>query len=476
MTTTASKVKNGILILLILVISNSGFAQVSIQKDGRHSSVTIEKNGLNSFKVDYRGKISISDDDRDITAISSGGHIEISKTAFGSKREVRIEGTSSGLTREYYVGRQKVEWEPEGRKWLAEILPEVVRSSGIGAESRVNRFYKQGGVSAVIEELQMINSDYVEAIYAGFLLDMDLSSSELVQALEGVSDEIDSDYYLANVLKDRSRKLLAKDEVATAYFKAVREIGSDYYAAAVLKEALEDGDFSGEQVDAIIDAAREIGSDYYMASVFMDVMSNSKISDEVIIAILESTDDIESDHYQSQVLKEVMHRDSASPEVQKALLRVVGNVSSDHYMTEVFREMLEKELDSDALADLLRVVGDEMSSDHYAHIVLKEVVDSQGLTEMVIEQLSNALDEMSSDHYASQVLQEVAREDLTDDQMIKLMQAAADIDSDHYLTEVLLSFAGKVRNGSPKLKEAYREAAKSIDSDTYYGRAVKAID
>lgn len=477
MKSTASKFKNVLAGLLILFVVNNGIAQYSVSAHKNNHSVTVSKNGLTSFKVEHRGTIEISDDDRDVKAISSGGFLEISKTVFGNRRTIKIKNTGSGLEREYYVGRQEVDYEPEGRKWLAEILPEVVRSSGVGAKSRVDRFYKKGGVAAVIDELEEINGDYVGAIYASMLLDKsELSSIELVEALEGISDEINSDYYLSNVLKDNRKKLFKSDKTATAYFEAIQEINSDYYASVVLKEGLEEGSFTGKQAEAIVNAAKNIGSDYYMSSVFQEVMKNSEISDETITMILSATDDIGSDHYQTEVLKDVVVREHLSAEVQKALLEVVGNISSDHYMSVVFNEMLENNINENELIDLMRVVKDDMSSDHYTHLVLQEMVELQKLTDEVIIELSEVIREMSSDHYASEVLKEIADEDITESQMIILMEAASDISSDHYLTTVLLAFADRVNSGSFALKDAYRKAAKSISSDSYYGKVVKAID
>ena len=66
--------------------------------------------------------------------------------------------------------------------------------------------------------------------------------------------------------------------------------------------------------------------------------------------------------------------------------------------------------------------------------------------------------------------------DLTEDQLIAVLNSLTHIQSDHYMTEALYSLADKVRRSSERVKSAYRTAAKSIGSDHYYGRAIKAID
>src|SRR5580765_1158185 len=117
------------------------------------SRITINHNGFSNFNVEMRGKIELTDDDKDIKSISSDGYLEITKVTFGSRRSLVITPSENGIKREYYEGREKMDFEKEGRKWLSEILPELVRSTTIAAESRVNRFFKQGGAAAVLNEI-----------------------------------------------------------------------------------------------------------------------------------------------------------------------------------------------------------------------------------------------------------------------------------------------------------------------------------
>ena len=58
--------------------------QFSMTKGGK--TVLKFDKGLSDFRIEYEGEIEISDDDKDITGISRGGFIEISKSAFGNKR------------------------------------------------------------------------------------------------------------------------------------------------------------------------------------------------------------------------------------------------------------------------------------------------------------------------------------------------------------------------------------------------------
>jgi len=87
------------------------------------------------------------------------------------------------------------------------------------------------------------------------------------------------------------------------------------------------------------------------------------------------------------------------------------------------------------------------------------------------------VNDMSSDHYASEILMRtIDKDDLSSKQMAILINAAADLSSDHYKTRVLTRIADRIPEGDTRLKDLIRQAAKSIRSDTYYGRVIRSLD
>ena len=161
--------------------SNSNSTSIS-QKNGtyRYSS----KQGNNGFEVEYEGKIEFTDDDKAIKSISRGGYIKIRKTSFGEKRELLAEGNSDGtIDYQFYEGRRRAEYDAAAQKWLADVLLEVIRGTGIGAESRTQRIYSKGGLDAVLNETSEIKSDFVSQMYLkGLVLDkQNLNNKELVK-------------------------------------------------------------------------------------------------------------------------------------------------------------------------------------------------------------------------------------------------------------------------------------------------------
>ncbi|RLD25491.1 MAG: hypothetical protein DRI54_04765, partial [Bacteroidetes bacterium] len=96
------------------------------------------KDNFSDYDIQVKGKIKVNNDDTGIISISPGGSLKVSKKTFGNKRAVLIESNSKGdLNYEYYEGRTKIDYIPEGEKWLADILLDVVRITGIDADGRV---------------------------------------------------------------------------------------------------------------------------------------------------------------------------------------------------------------------------------------------------------------------------------------------------------------------------------------------------
>ena len=422
---------------------SSGYS-VNVSNNNGKSTIHVKDNGKD-FKIEYEGEFTLSNDDRDITAITEGGFIEITKSSFGNRRRVVIESDRNGnLIRRFYVGRSERDYNPEGRAWLAEILPEVVRSTALGAKSRVARFYNNGGANAVLREIRSMESDYVKSIYFRLLLENNLSNSELVNVIEESGREIKSDHYLAQILKSNQKAFLANSQTINAYIAASGSLKSDHYLTSVLKHVINDSSINDTQMERLLDIAREVESDHYVTQILTEIMDRRSLNSQNVSKIISLSKDIQSDHYKTQVLKKVINDRNMPSDAYDALIGTMADIKSDHYMTQVIKTLMKSKLETSnsGLSNLLDLVRNNIKSDHYAATIYKLL----------------------------------AGQNLSEAQMITALNSSAGIKSDHYLSQVLMAFSGKVRRASERVKSAYRAAAKSIGSDSYYGKASKAID
>jgi hypothetical protein len=470
--------------LMMISLSRPVNAQEATTAKQSTSSTTIISNdrsttryrtstGLTDFNIEMRGKIELTEDDKDIKTISDDGYLEINKTTFGSKRTLVIESLGGGkVKKEYYEGRTKMEWEPAGKQWMGEILPEIVRSTTIGAESRVNRFFKQGGTNAVLSEIDKIESDHVKSHYANLLMKQPVAYAAIINKL---ADQIDSDHYITEFLKNNTSKFMQTKEATTAFFSATRKMDSDHYKTQVIKEALKGQIASLENVKIILQAAGQMESDHYITEVLTSLLKQENLNDALISEMIATTKSIESDHYRTVVLTKALDKQGLTNASFQKVIESVKDIESDHYVTQVINHLLNNKL-TDEMLTLLLDITNSIESDHYRTEVLKSLLKRQELTDAQFGKLIDAVGQMDSDHYVMTVLNEALSKSITDAKVIAIINITKNMESDHYITEVLVDAAPKVRDGNSVMRDAYRAAAKRISSETYYGRAIRAID
>ena len=402
------------------------------------------KNGQKDFRIEYEGEITLSNNDKDITAISRGGFIEIKKSSFGTKRRILIHNESGTLVKKYFVGWSEKPYRNEGRKWLAEILPEILRTTTIAAKSRVNRFYRNGGASAVLSEVKKMKSDYVKSAYIKLLLKKSLNTSDLVKTIETSGDYIKSDHYVSQILKSNQKAFLKNGRTITAYINATKNIQSDHYATGILKQVIEDKNISDRQLGSLLEITKGIKSDHYLTQLLKSIMNNRKMNDENMSKILALTSNIRSDHYKTTILKSALKNKGLSKKARAQFLATVKDIKSDHNVSSIITEILKNNsFNSSSINAIVKMVNDNISSSHYI----------------------------------SNIYKKIAAKRLTESQLILIIESSAKtIKSSHSLTSVLVALSEQVNRSSAKVKNAYKAAAKNIKSDTYYGRVMKALN
>lgn len=414
---------------------------ITINSNRGKRNITIN-NDKTDLSIQYEGEITLSDDEKDIKDISRRGYIEIKKSSFGRKRKIVIENDSGKLVRKYYVGWSEKDYYPDGKEWLEEILPEILRSTTIAAKSRVERFYKKGGANEVLSEIKKMESDYVQSHYFKLLLEKNLNTSEVVSTINTAGKVINSDHYLSQILKTNQQLFLKSPKTIDAYIDAAKSINSDHYLTQILKSTIRDRGISDNQLESLLKISETVNSDHYLSEILKEIMDNRDLNKQNMEQVMRLSKTINSDHYKTIILKKALRSKNISKEAYNSFISSLDDINSDHYSSEVIKELMKNELDTENLNKVLNIISKNISSDHYATTIYKKMA---------------------------------TRSDLTEDQIVNILNASKNIGSSHYLSETLLAFAPKVKAGSSKLKEAYTKVAKSINSDTYFGKAMKAI-
>lgn len=468
---------------------------------------------LQSLDVKSRGDITVSDNDDDITSISRGGYLRIRKTAFGNKKEVLIESDDEGnLNKYYYDNRSETPFEPEGRRWLRDILPDVVRSSGIAAESRVNRFFNQGGAEAVLDEIEELTSNSVRGRYFGLLLTKNgLNARDLSRIAREVSDEVSSSSQQGDIFRKYSHKFLASEESAEHFFNSIGKISSsseqgytlrqilrkDKLTAGmkaelldatdnissssergtVLREFNEQFDPTPEVVDAYFDALDGISSSSEKGSVLRDLLKMHDLSEDILERLFESVDDISSSSERGSVLRVAILQIKGKEKSLEQFFTTVGRISSSSEIGSVLRNIIdEAELRSEYMPQLFETV-DRISSSSERGSVLRRAIPYLDNDPEATDQFFSSVEKISSSSEQGDVIITLLGESkkLDNRTLIEALKASEGISSSSTRVEVMLAVAEWIDDGDSDVMEVYKDVAKSIDSSSGYRTVMERV-
>lgn len=289
-------------------------------------------NDGDKLQVNYRGEIEFTDDDVDVKSLSPDGWLRIRRTSKGEPvgHTVEFQADASGnIQRKFWVGSTERPFDPEGRKWLAQVLPRFIRQTGIGAPARVARIYKSKGAPGVLAEISLIEGSWAKRTYFSELLKTPgLDARTVQQALAQAGREIDSDFELASLLISADRFLTLDDATRKAYLEAARTIESDFEMRRVFSSALKKGPMPPAALMALLDGSLSIDSDFEQASLLVDV-AKASLDDTNRGAFFKAVGTIGSDFEQRRVLSAVMKRPDVSPAMVGGVLESARTLESD---------------------------------------------------------------------------------------------------------------------------------------------------
>ncbi|RLD22858.1 MAG: hypothetical protein DRI71_06875 [Bacteroidetes bacterium] len=503
---------NKSVLLIFLILPFVSYAQDDFEINSKDNKTHTYRNntGVTSTDLEYRGKIIFNDAETDVKYISPGGFIKFSKRSFGTKRTIILEGEAQGaITREYREGNSKVPFDPEGRKWMASVLPEIIRTTGIGADERVKKFYKKGGINAVIAEISELSSNYVQSIYYTAALAIpNLSNKDVVLLIEDAGDEISSSYELSKILIANS-KIISRDEqtlaaaievaseISSSYeqskvykhyltktnlsarnkalvIQAVREISSSYEKSKVLVSVLED-DLSDANVNLVIEEVEYISSSYEQSKVLQYLIKNQSTDNLDLDNMLIAISDINSSYEQGKILKLLVEDKELSTVQVVAVAKSSEHISSDYEQSKFLQSLINKqELDEEAINTIIDMT-DEVNSSYEKSKVLQLIITSDNFSNTNFSSIIDETIKISSSYEQSKVLAKViAHDKMSDQHMLELIDAISEVSSSYEQSKLLQALGPQLPDSS-EVREAFNDLAKGL-SDTEYGKVMRAAN
>jgi hypothetical protein len=423
----------------------AGVAGVALGRQQSHGTMTWQQNG-DRMEVRFDGEVEFSDDDTDVARLSPGGLLRIKEGGvFGglfASHTVEFSADDSGrITRRFWSGMSEQPFDPEGRAWLAKMLPRFIRQTGFGARARVARIFKAKGAAGVLAEISLIEGSWGKKTYFTELLKTQpLDAAAIRQILAQAGREIDSDFELASLLIDNADRLLVDEGTRQAYFEASRTIQSDFEMARVYKSALKRGPVSGPVLSALLDASRNIDSDFEAATLLVEVAKLQPLDNATRAPFFTALSTVGSDFERGRVLKTLSARTDLAPDTTVAMIAAGGAIKSDF----------------EAASFLL------------------ELVKQHPIEGTLRAPFFGAVDGIASGFERGRVLQAVARRPgVSDDTVLSVLRAAAGMNGSLEASQVLLAVAA-AHPVAGTAREAYIDAAEKL-GDFEQGRVLAAL-
>jgi bla regulator protein blaR1 len=452
-------------------------AGTSVSEDthGTSGNLTWSSNG-DRVAVKWTGAFRLSDDDKDIAWVEPGKTVEVSNGSWLNSTRVEIKGLASGgVEHTYYRNDIARSYEPDGLAFLAGMLQKIIRQTGFGAQSRVARFLKQGGVKAVLAEIANLQGDYARRLYYTELFKQaKLSPAEITQVATRASQTITSDYELATLLKAAAKQAGTDESALVAVIDAASTVGSDYERHQTLSAALPDH-ATVKEAAAALTVAGGIRSDYERASFLIEFARKGGLSPGTESAFFDLVHGIHSSYEQGRVLKTVMAMPGVSTAAMAEARKSAQSMTSDYDRRQVLSaSMAGRSVSAKDAADILASAA-AIRSENDRATVLIELVRKGGLTDATSSAFFPLVAAMRSSYEQRQVMSAVlAQPTLSDGVLTGLLKTAGSVKGDFDRAEVLIATA-KAKKLTPAQRDLYLQAADGIRSDYDQTRALAGL-
>jgi hypothetical protein len=312
----------------------SAHRSTSIDNDDNAWSVRARA-GSCRLEIDIDGDVRLSADETTVEHVGDGGRLRLYELRDGREQELVLKAGPHGVPAiTYHLDGEPHAFDEAGRRWLARLLPEIYRQTGIDAPRRVGSLLQHGGPDAVLAEVKLVASDGVRALYLRELLrQARLEPAQVDHVVAVAAAEIASDHDLAELLVDALRRLPVSTVVGRSFGAACAAIESDYDLRRVLSELLT-RTADTAPVGQALACTQGIQSAYDRTEVLVALARRWPAGRPLPDAFFSLTSDIHSDYDRRRALAAVNARKPLEPADARRVIATAPAFHSDYDLAE----------------------------------------------------------------------------------------------------------------------------------------------
>jgi hypothetical protein len=370
--------------------------------------------GNYSLRVKGDGDVDLEPDGSGVAAIDRGGSFDLSMRRNGLDRRVLFTSPDGTIERQFFVEGDEQPWGPEAERFVAEVMPIVLRETAINADERVAWLIDNRGHDGLLDEIELIQSDFAQRVYTvQFAQTAEIAAADFERLMTMTGDHMSSDFDVRTTLIEVFDAQKPTGPSFVALLEAGETISSDFDTRMVLEHVNTNMPRTPEATTAYIDLVRTISSDFDMRLALLPLLTRADSDEDLVARALDvAGTEISSDFDLRTVLAEAAGRVGQSDTLARAYTTAAGSISSDFDQRLALTALADNAELTPAGWQLLLESARDISSDFDAATLLTELVPHLPRDEAVIEAYRETLDTIDSDFdrgRAAAALEEVRR-------------------------------------------------------------------
>ena len=352
-----------------------------------------------SLRVKSDGDVDLELDGSGVAALDRGGSLDVGMRSNGVDRRALYTNEDGTIERQFFVEGDEQPWSPEADRFVAEVMPIVLRETAINAGERVAWLIDNRGQSGLLDEIALINSDFAQRVYSvQYAQTATIAPADLERLMKLTADNMSSDFDVRTTLIEVYDAQMPTGAAFDALLGAGETISSDFDARMVLEHVGPSMPSTPDAATAYIDVARTISSDFDMRLALGPLITSADADDEVVARAIDlAGTDISSDFDLRSVLVEAAGRVGQSDMLARAYTTAASSISSDFDQRIALQVLGDNaQLTPEGWRMLLATARD-ISSDFDAATLLTELVPHLPRDEGVLQAYRETLDTIGSD-------------------------------------------------------------------------------
>lgn len=294
-------------------------------------------------EINYSGKISFSDDETAIDHIAPGGYIKYTK----NEQVMQANSDSGGnISYQFTKGGHKLAADSSTKKIITEAVAEMI-AWGFDAKERMDRIYKKGGYTALMEAMGQLKNDGIKRMYAEKIVRTDsLSPAALADLSQKITAAMGNSYDREQVLKMYTAKQLQDSAVMNAYLQAVASLDNDNAKAAALKNVLT-LPLNNASFPAMFTIITRLNDDYQKKNLFSTIINKGQMDTGRAIMLLQGLEQMDQDNEKQELLLAWINKGTMPVEQLDKVLLLIKKFGSDMDKETMYKKLAAESIRSD---------------------------------------------------------------------------------------------------------------------------------